>query len=94
MGIFIKKITKQGEPMRKRIMDTKNMFWLMALGCLLPIAAIFILPAIGVNLGSSAWLLLIILCPVSHLFMMRGMHHWHHDVEIRGDENPDKGNQR
>ena len=63
-------------------MGNKNMFWLMVLGCALPLMAVFMLPLFGITAGSGLVLLLFILCPVMHLFMMRGMHG-------HGDKMPD-----
>jgi hypothetical protein len=55
-------------------MKGKLHFGLMVLCCLIPVAVIFTLPALGVNLGGVAWYLLILLCPAMHLLMMRYMH--------------------
>lgn len=49
-----------------------NRSWLMTL-CVVGMGAVLILPALGIGLGSIFGLLLILLCPLSHLLMMRGM---------------------
>ncbi len=51
----------------------QNHFLAMALCCAIPIAGILALSAFGV-LGSWAYMLMILICPLGHIFMMRGMH--------------------
>lgn len=51
----------------------QNHFLAMALCCAIPIVGILALSAFGV-LGSWAYVLLILICPLGHIFMMRGMH--------------------
>ena len=46
----------------------------MVICCVLPIAAIIILPRMGVALSDGAWVAIVMLCPVSHFIMMRFMH--------------------
>jgi hypothetical protein len=46
--------------------------------CAIPIVGILVLSAFGV-LGSWAYLLMILICPLGHIFMMRGMHSAHAD---------------
>ena len=53
-----------------------NRSWLMTL-CVLGMGAIFLLPALGISIGSLFTFLLILLCPLSHLLMMRGGHEGH-----------------
>ncbi len=55
-------------------MNRKLHFGLMVLVCLIPVAVILTLPALGVNLSDGAWYLLFLLCPATHLLMMRYMH--------------------
>lgn len=50
----------------------QNHFLAMALCCAIPIVGILALSAAGV-LGSWAYFLMILLCPLGHIFMMRGM---------------------
>jgi hypothetical protein len=47
---------------------------LIVLICLVPVLIVLALPALGINLGGGAWILLILLCPLAHLLMMRYMH--------------------
>ncbi len=51
----------------------QNPMLAMALCCGLPLVAILALSSVGL-LGSWGYLALILLCPLGHLFMMRGMH--------------------
>ncbi len=46
----------------------------MVVCCVLPIAAILLLPRMGVALSQGAWIAIVMLCPVSHVLMMRFMH--------------------
>lgn len=49
-----------------------NRSWLMVL-CVVGMGSFFILPALGIGIGSVFGFLLLLLCPLSHLLMMRGM---------------------
>jgi len=49
----------------------KNHTLLMVICCLLPVVALGIFLAFGFT-GRSLFFLLILLCPLSHLFLMRG----------------------
>ena len=84
METVIEKIAKLRETVKKNSKTVLNHHWVMVLGCLIPLAALFILPAIGVDLGGGLRVFLIVLCPLSHLFMMRGMHD-HHNRKADGD---------
>lgn len=84
METALRKTTKLNQIVRKIAKSGRNMHWLMILGCMVPLAAIIILPALGINLGSSVWILFIVLCPLSHLLMMRGMND-HGNREMSGD---------
>ncbi|HSB68465.1 MAG TPA: DUF2933 domain-containing protein [Candidatus Methylomirabilis sp.] len=53
-----------------------NRSWLMTL-CVVGMGALFFLPALGISIGSLFAFLLILLCPLSHLLMMRGAHGGH-----------------
>ena len=46
--------------------------WLMMLGCLLPIIALFTLPLFGIKSVYFSWLAFLI-CPLMMFFMMKGM---------------------
>jgi len=59
----------------------QNHFLAMALCCAIPIVGILALSAFGV-LGSWAYVLLILICPLGHIFMMRGMHSDSKDAEL------------
>ena len=50
-----------------------NSSWLMAL-CIVGMGAFFILPVLGIGFGGLLSFALILLCPLSHFLMMRGMH--------------------
>ena len=50
-----------------------NSSWLMVL-CVVGMGALFFLPVLGVSLSGLLGVGLILLCPLSHLLMMRGMH--------------------
>jgi DUF2933 family protein len=53
-----------------------NRSWLMML-CVVGLGALFFLPALGISIGTLFTFLLILLCPLSHLLMMRGGHGGH-----------------
>jgi uncharacterized membrane protein len=46
---------------------------LMILGCVIPISTVFILSILGVQLNNLLLFALILICPLSHIFMMRTM---------------------
>lgn len=46
---------------------------IMLLCCLVPLAAIFMVSVLGISLSSLGTTALVLLCPLMHLFMMRGM---------------------
>jgi hypothetical protein len=54
----------------------QNHLLAVVLCCAIPIVGILALSAAGI-LGSWAYFLLILLCPLGHIFMMRGMHSSH-----------------
>jgi hypothetical protein len=49
-----------------------NRPWLIAM-CVVGMGSVFILPVLGISLGSVASLSLILLCPLSHVNMMWGV---------------------
>ena len=53
----------------------------MALCCGIPIVGILALSSFGI-LGSWAYFALILICPLGHMFMMRGMHSNSKDAEL------------
>ncbi len=93
METAIEKIAKLGETVKKKSKTVLNHRWLMILCCMIPLAALFILPAIGVNLGGGLWIVLIVLCPLSHLFMMRSMYD-HHNKKADEDSIANGNNPR
>lgn len=67
-------------------MNRKSMLWIMLLVCIVPIAVVVMLPVFNVKLGNSLWWIIILLCPITHIIMMGGMHghgttHMEHDSE-------------
>jgi hypothetical protein len=83
METVAEKIATLGDTVKKKFKVVLNHHWVMVLGCLIPIVALFILPAIGVDLGGLQ-VFLIVLCPLSHLFMMRSMYD-HHSKKVDRD---------
>jgi hypothetical protein len=63
--------------MKHHHMHNHSNLW-MILVCVLPMTLIFILPALGIEIGAF-WLLFPLLCAGSHLLMMRGHHRDNHD---------------
>ncbi len=59
----------------------QNPFLAMVLCCALPLTAIFALSFLGI-LGSWGFYALILICPLAHLWMMRGMFRSSEDSEI------------
>lgn len=59
----------------------------MILACVLPMGLLFVLPALGVNIGAF-WLLIPLLCAGSHFLMMRG--HAHEDHEQAHEPHDEK----
>ncbi len=66
-----------------------NRSWLMAL-CVIGIGALLILPSLGISIGALFTFLLVLACPLMHLFMMRGGHGGHggHDHGTGAPERP------
>ncbi|MCL5985376.1 MAG: DUF2933 domain-containing protein [Actinobacteria bacterium] len=63
---------------QKNKMSNKHLI-LMILGCVVPMGLFFVLFALGIPLNKVLLFALILLCPLSHIFMMRGMKHHGHD---------------
>ena len=55
----------------------KNHALAMILCCAIPIVGILALSSLGI-LGSWGYIALILICPLGHVLMMRGMHSSHH----------------
>ncbi len=60
--------------MKEQSASSKHML-IMALCCLVPLAAIFMVSVLGIPLSSLGTVALVLLCPLMHIFMMRGMGH-------------------
>lgn len=58
----------------------------MLLCCAIPIIGILALSTLGV-LGSWAYFLVFLLCPLGHIFMMRGMHSSHSEQTVKPEVN-------
>jgi hypothetical protein len=54
-----------------------NHMWLMVLGCLLPITALGAIFLFNIPVSTTLLAGLILLCPLLHLWMMRGGRHGH-----------------
>ncbi len=63
-------------------MIKKNHALAMILCCAIPVIAILALSSIGA-LGSWGYSALILLCPLAHIFMIRGMHSTSKDTKGR-----------
>jgi len=58
--------------------------WLMIIGCSLPFVAVLLLSLLGVSWGTALVFLLVLACPLMHLFGMHGDHgHPRHEEEPR-----------
>ncbi len=69
-----------------------NSSWLVAL-CVLGMGGFLILPVLGIGLGSILPFLLILLCPLSHILMMRagkGCGHDHGSKDPTPARKPDQ----
>lgn len=68
-------------------MDRKgnNHLWLMLLGCLLPIVALGAIFLFNVPISNVLLIGLFLLCPLLHLWMMRGGEHEHDHQETPSD---------
>ena len=60
----------------------QNHFLAMILCCAIPLVAILEFSALGI-LGSWGYYALMLLCPLGHVLMMRGMHSGHQDPKIQ-----------
>jgi cytochrome b561 len=64
----------------------QNHFLVMVVCCAIPIIGILALSASGV-LGTWAYFLVFLLCPLGHIFMMRGMHSSHAEQTAQSEVN-------
>ena len=58
---------------------SKKHLILMILGCLVPMGVFFVLFTLGIPLNKLFFFALLLLCPLSHIFMMISMKHHGHD---------------
>jgi len=74
--------------MIKLLLDkiNKNHALMMILCCGIPLVGIMALSSLGI-LGSWGYYALILLCPLGHIFMMRGMHSGHADSKLPVETN-------
>ena len=64
----------------------QNHALMMILCCGIPLIGIMALSSLGI-LGSWGYYALILLCPLGHVFMMRGMHSGHADAKLPAETN-------
>lgn len=55
--------------------------WLVLLCCLIPVAALGAIFLFNVPVSSALFVGILLLCPILHLWMMKGMRHHAHDRE-------------
>jgi Protein of unknown function (DUF2933) len=58
----------------------------MILCCGIPVVGVMALSSLGI-LGSWGYYALILICPLSHIFMMRGMHSGRADYRMAAETN-------
>lgn len=61
---------------------------IMLAGCLIPIAVLAAVFVFNINLGTFGFYALMLLCPLLHIFMMRGMGHNHDSGKGSCQESP------
>mgnify|MGYP002072824067 CR=1 FL=1 len=68
---------------------TRKHLFLMAIGCLLPLAALGAFFIFDVQVSTIVWFSLFLLCPAAHLLMMRGHmgHGVHQGTHVEHDGN-------
>ncbi len=71
-------------------MRASKHLWLMLLCCLLPIVSMAALFIFGASLNSWALVGLVLLCPLSHLLLMRLLHRHAHEDEMQAGAAPDE----
>jgi len=64
----------------------QNHALMMILCCGIPLVVIMALSSLGI-LGSWGYYALILICPLGHIFMMRGMHSGHADSGMAVETN-------
>lgn len=63
--------------------------WIMVLCCLIPLAAILVLPYVGISLPSWTTYLIFLLCPLSHVLLMGLMGHDHNNQTAHEGHHPE-----
>ncbi|MDO8687165.1 MAG: hypothetical protein Q7K41_01105 [Dehalococcoidales bacterium] len=58
---------------------TKKHLWIMLACCLLPVAALVAVSVFKVPVGTLGLYALLLLCPLGHFLLMRGMGHRHQE---------------
>jgi amino acid transporter len=77
---------------QKKRLSNKHLI-LMILGCVIPMGLFFVLFILGVPLNKLLLFALIIICPLSHIFMMRTMmphENAEHDSDHKKDVSVDR----
>ena len=67
----------------------KKHTWIMVLCCLIPLAAILVLPYMGISLPGWTVYLIFLLCPLSHVLLMGTMGHDHHEETVHEGHHPE-----
>ena len=65
------------ENIKRFLAKLKGSHILMMMGCFAMLVAFMILPLTGIKIGNIGFILLLLACPVMHLFMMKSMHKDH-----------------
>ncbi len=63
--------------MENQTSNSSRHLWIMVLCCVIPMAAVAAIFVFGIPLSQLAVYALILLCPLSHILMMRFMGHEH-----------------
>ena len=66
----------------------KKHLWIMLACCLLPVAAIVAVSVFNIPVGTVGLYALLLLCPLGHFFLMRGMGHKEHHQKTTESDNP------
>lgn len=64
----------------------KRKHLLIMLLCCLPVIGLLVAYLLGAPLGSGGFLVFLLLCPLMHLFLMRGMGHDHDHAQKPTEE--------
>lgn len=67
-------------------------FWFMLACCLVPLVGLAVAWFLGVSLSTLGIVLILLVCPLSHLLFMRGMEHGKAQAEVaKADEKESRG---